>query len=377
MGISDYLLTDGENAKRRGAAIDAYNAGGIAAAAGKVANTSMKDGFMGAAGMAKKYLLDPPAQFLKTAVTGDPTPIGSQPTMVSPAQAKSPVPVRFVPSEAAPNPDASGPMQGNNPYLKVINSRGPGGPMRSISYDSGRSTEEIAADPTVQGSRAQRFAEAQARAADPRFDPNYIAAQNREIEAKYRKTETGIPGVKPEDGTFTTKFANNAARRDYRDAQQADVARVGSAAQYLNAVTGSKVGDAQIEAAKANAKTSGVKAYSEALDNKTKEKISVLQDQFLQEKDPKKKEAIQLQMLALMGKDTTADKFQQIQTMVGVDPITQQPIYKAGLVNTRTGEFLEPKTAAATENKFVEGKVYKDANGNQATYKNGKFEPVK
>lgn len=386
MGLSDYLpdSVKDEAVRIAKSAADGMKSGGFAGAAGKVANTGVGD-FTDAiktkmAGSVDS-VVSPVMQFVKTAFTGDATPPfsgGATPTFGRNVPVAGETPPKFVPSSGPLSvPDSSGnaaptAAPGIAPYqsaLTVRNSIGSdGNPLRTITGNGGPRPEPTWSPEQAASVRAAAYAPTS-------YAPPPVP------------TPTTIPGVVDNDGSWSTRIANHNARKDYAAIQAANAANIHANASATNASTGAfNANTAATRSAAENALTratatgAGVKQYGEALDNAKKLRLSELHAKYLAAKTDKEREDIQLQMLAIDGKDTTQDKYQQIQTLVGYqyNPLTNKedlPLYKTGLFNTRTREFVEPKTATGAKSPYPEGTEVKGKDGKTYVVKNGQPAP--
>jgi hypothetical protein len=327
-------------------------------------------------------VIDPAAQALKTAVTGDPTPISnSANTNATPKAVTTPTPAKPAPSNiATPSQSATGttavapePVKSESQLRAELS-----GGLKTLAENAdARKTfnrlQETKGNPVRIGTETT---------ADGRTIPLFSGNGGGSGNKMY----TAADGTPTDDWTKTAAYAEGVKRAE-KDIYDAAVLDIGEAARTRSGAEGEAQKQAAIarvnlgangwSARQKRAQEAG--AAQQAMDagklQLATANLSLKQQQRLQslydaydKATPEQKAALADETRVLTGKDKQAD-FEFVAIPGGTDAMGNKLPSALGVGNKKTGQAQVITGNTGQPQKFEVGKVYRDAQGNKAAFK--------
>ena len=366
-------------------------------------------------GAVKQAALDPAAQFTKTLVTGDATPIGGMPSAGSRQdQALQANHARIM------SPDF-------NPFGTIPQGSAPGGLMRpearaQAAQQAQQESAAFAAGRTP-GAQSQPFTQGIDMAGANRnfAEANQIRAGNTALRDQIAFNQGGgalfgRPANPEQSARLQRMREDNQSHADlqrrnmtqekldrelfYRPTSTADIEsqklRVAALREQLGGANDQVAGAAKSSADMQQAQmreqsaTDRTRMQQEAEAPMRDEQVAqqrmqnqmTAQQQSLMQRleattDPAERSALAQQLQAIMGQSGQQNRFTVVPGGQEWDSVAgAMRTVPARVINNQTGQFVEQgEQQGATQ--FEEGRLYVDANGNRATFRNGQWVPAR
>ncbi len=365
-------------------------------------------------GAAKQAALDPAAQFTKTLVTGDTTPIGGMPSAGS----------RQDQELQANNARIMSPDF--NPFGTIPQGSAPGGMMRpeARAQAAQQAQQEAAASAAgrTPGAQPQPFTQGIDMAGANRnfAEANQIRAGNAALRDQIAFNQGGgaLFGrpANPEQASRMQRMREDnqshaeLQRRNMtqealdremfrRPTNQADIEsqkqRVAALREQLgdasDQVSGAAKSSADMQQTQlreqsatdrarmqqeADAPMRNEQVAQQRMQNQMTDQQQSLMQRLEAETDPEQRAVLSQQLRAIMGQSDQQNRFTVVPGGQEWDSVAgAMRTVPARVINNQTGQFVE-QGAQQGAGQFEEGRLYVDANGNRATFRNGQWVPA-
>ena len=363
---------------------DAYQAGGIPAAIGAtVRNTAVPAlGFAADVGRGVKTLIDPAANALKTAVTGDPTPIeGTQPatSVAADPQRQANDPVRAPAASPRPNygftPD---PMQGPALGMRVSPTSAP--EIKRIDNAPGLNSPLFTNLPTgqavseMQGGTVNTMPAAAFQSAGPAASREVSAALQAAaargdwdaVRGFYQRDGGTWQGRTAEQDAADNQGPRGAAIGRFKFARRSEDRAADRALADRRARTEEELSRDRLEIDRQRAEG---EAQTRGFEVRGMERVERLYQQLEKAETPEERAAIAEQLRALSGKEAP-NRFTVVPGGQEIDPTTSMVVTRpARVFNNQSGQFVDQPAGQAAPAAPRVGEVrggYRFKGGNPA-----------